>query len=210
MNIYVTIKLKLMFILTFSMLLIGCGGDTIVEEIIEKYENGNTKVLVKFKSETNVLERYTYGQTGELIYLEIDSLMKRDFLKNYLQGLWVIKFMIVDEDTLYNGIDSLKDVKSQNIFSFSNDSLKVDGWKYKGRYRLKYSDSLKIDLKGIWSFDDKNFSTYRLNQVNDQDTIVINSYSEFIWKNYLNTIDKDEVVIFNRYQTATNLIEMNQ
>ena len=64
------------FILSF-LFLISCGGCDIVEEIIDKYENGDTKVEMKFKPDENVLERYTYNQVGELIYFEVDSLMQR-------------------------------------------------------------------------------------------------------------------------------------
>ena len=47
-------------------------------------------------------------------------------------------------------------------------------------------------------FDDDSLSTYRVSRVNDKDTLTINSYSEFIWNNFLNTIDKEETVVFIR------------
>ena len=183
------------FILSF-LFLISCGGVDIVEEVIDKYENGYTKVEMKFKPEENILERYTYNQVGELIYFEVDSLMQRDFLRSYLLGDWEMKFMIVDEDTVYNNSSIMEN--SQNIYKFTHDSLFVNGWKYEASYKVKYIDSLSIDLNGQWRFDDVSLSTYRVTKVNDKDTLTINSYSEFIWNNFLNTADKEETVVFTR------------
>ena len=187
------------FILSF-LFLISCGAGDIVEEIIDKYENGDTKVEMKFKPDENVLERYTYNQVGELIYFEVDSLMQRDFFRSYLLGDWKMKFMIVDEDTVYNISNDIED--SQNIYKFTHDSLFVNGWKYEASYKVKYIDSLRIDLNGQWSFDDDSLSTYRVTTVNDKDTLTINSYSEFVWNNFLNTIDKEERVVFIRNQVS--------
>ena len=63
---------------------------------------------------------------------------------------------------------------------------------------MKYIDSLRINLNGQWEFDDDTLSTYRVTKVNDKDTLTINSYSEFIWNNFLNTTDKEELVVFMR------------
>ena len=183
------------FILSF-LFLISCGGVDIVEEIIDEYENGDTKVEMKFKSKENVLERYAYNQVGELIYFEVDSLMQRDFFRSYLLGEWKMKFMIVDEDTVYNNSNVMEN--SQNIYKFTHDSLFVNGWKYEASYKVKYIDSLSLDLNGQWKFDDDSLSTYRVTKVNDKDTLTINSYSEFIWNNFLNTADKEETVVFTR------------
>ena len=187
--------LDYIFILSF-LFLISCGGVDIVKEIIDKYENGYTKVEIKFKPEENVLERYTYNQVGELIYFEVDSLMQRDFFRSYLLGDWEMKFMIVDEDTVYNNSNVM--VNSQNIYKFTHDSLFVNGWKYEASYKVKYIDSLRVDLKGQWSFDDDSLSTYRITKVNDKDTLTINSYSAFVCNNFLNTVDKEETVVFIR------------
>jgi hypothetical protein len=191
--------LDYIFILSF-LFLISCGGVDIVEEIIDKYENGDTKVEMKFKPDENVLERYAYNQVGELIYFEVDSLMQRDFFRSYLMGEWKMKFMIVDEDTVYNISNDIE--ASQNIYKFSHDSLFVNGWKYEASYRVKYIDSLRIDLNGQWSFDDDSLSTYRVTKVNDKDTLTINSYNEFIWNNFLNTPDKEEAVVFIRNKVS--------
>ena len=187
------------FILSF-LFLISCAGGDIVEEIIDKYENGDTKVEMKFKPDENVLERYTYNQVGELIYFEVDSLMQREFFRSYLLGDWKMKFMIVDEDTVYNISNDIED--SQNIYKFTHDSLFVNGWKYEASYKVKYIDSLRVDLNGQWKFDDDNLSTYRTSKVNDRDTLTINSYSEFIWNNFLNIVDKEEMVVFIRNKVS--------
>ena len=187
------------FILSF-LFLISCGGVDIVEEIIDIYENGDTKVEMKFKSDENVLERYTYNQVGELIYFEVDSLMQREFFRSYLMGDWKMKFMIVDEDTVYNISNDIE--ASQNIYKFSHDSLFVNGWKYVASYKVKYIDSLRIGLNGQWSFDDNSLSTYRVTTVDDKDTLTINSYNEFVWNNFLNTADKEETVVFTRNQVS--------
>ena len=76
--------------------------------------------------------------------------------------------------------------------------MHVIGWKYEASYRVKYIDSLSIDLKGQWRFDDESLSTHRVIDVNDRDTLTVNSYSEFIWNNFLNTTDKEETVVFIR------------
>ena len=180
------------------LFLISCGGGDIVEEIIDKYENGDTKVEMKFKPGENVLERYTYNQVGELIYFEVDSLMQREFFRAYLLGDWKMKFMIVDEDTVYNNENSSNPELTQNIYKFTHDSLFVNGWKYEASYKVKYIDSLRVDLNGQWKFDDDSLSTYRATSVNDKDTLIINSYSEFVWNNFLNTVDKEETVVFIR------------
>ncbi|MBT5956130.1 MAG: hypothetical protein HOG97_05140 [Candidatus Marinimicrobia bacterium] len=185
------------FILSF-LFLISCGGGDIVEEIIDKYENGDTKVEMKFKPDENVLERYTYNQVGELIYFEVDSLMQREFFRAYLLGDWKMKFMIVDEDTVYNNENSSDPELTQNIYKFTHDSLFVNGWKYEASYKVKYIDSLRVDLNGQWKFDDDSLSTYRATSVNDKDTLIIKSYSEFVWNNFLNTVDKEETVVFIR------------
>jgi hypothetical protein len=151
---------------------------------------------MKFKPDDNILERYTYNQVGELIYFEVDSLMQREFFRTYLMGYWKMKFMIINEDTVYNFSDDIE--VSQNIYKFTHDSLFVNGWKYEASYRVKYIDSLRVDLNGQWSFDDDSLSTYRVIRVNDKDTLIINSYSEFVWNNFLNTIDKEETVVFIR------------
>jgi len=189
------------FILSF-LFLISCAGGDIVEEIIDKYENGDTKVEMKFKPDENVLERYTYNQVGELIYFEVDSLMQREFFRSYLLGDWKMKIMIVDEDTIYNNENSSDTELTQNIYKFTHDSLFVNGWKYEASYKVKYIDSLRVDLNGQWSFDDDSLSTYRVTQVDDKDTLTINSYSEFVWNNFLNTVDKEETVVFIRNQVS--------
>ena len=189
------------FILSF-LFLISCGGGDIVEEIIDKYENGDTKVEMKFKPDENVLERYTYNQVGELIYFEVDSLMQREFFRSYLLGDWKMKIMIVDEDTIYNNENSSDTELTQNIYKFTHDSLFVNGWKYEASYKVKYIDSLRVDLNGQWSFDDDSLSTYRVTRVNDKDTLTINSYNEFVWNNFLNTVDKEETVVFIRNQVS--------
>ena len=73
---------------------------------------------MKFKPDENVLERYTYNQVGELIYFEVDSLMQREFFRSYLLGDWKMKFMIVDEDTVYNISNDIE--VSQNIYKFTH------------------------------------------------------------------------------------------
>ena len=194
-KLYIMKRTADIFFIFFLLFFNACGGGDIIEEVIDVYENGDTKVQMKFKVDENVLERYAYNQVGELVFFEVDSLMQRDFFRAYLLGEWKMKYMIVNEDTIYN----LSNVESiQNIYKFTKDSLFVNGWKYEAAYRVKYIDSLRIDLRGQWKFDDESLSTHRVTMVDDKDTLTINSYSEFIWNNFLNTSDKEELVVFTR------------
>ena len=189
----VNISIKDLLLYTFGFISKIKNKDEILEEEFDKFDD-------KFKPDENVLERYAFNQVGELVFFEVDSLLQREFFRSYLLGNWKMKFMIVDEDTLYNYENSSDIESTQNIYKFTHDSLFVSGWKYEASYRVKYIDSLRIDLNGQWSFDDDSLSTYRTIAVNDKDTLTINSYNEFVWNNFLNTTDKEELVVFVRNQ----------
>ena len=74
--------IKIVIILYSPLILYSCaGGVDFVDEIIETYPTGEKKVYVKFYPENNVLERFTYNRYGEMVYFEIDSLMKKELLK---------------------------------------------------------------------------------------------------------------------------------
>ena len=193
--------IKIVIISFASLILYSCGGDVdFVDEIIETYPTGEKKVYVKFYPENNVLERFTYNQYGEMVYFEIDSLMNEKLLKNYLMGDWQIKIMELDEDTIFTFRKDDSTNYSQNLYTFTKDSLIGFGTDYTANYKIKYFDSLKVSFKGTWNFEDVDYKTHRLQKVNDTDYFQILSYDEFQWIDWLNLTDREEKVIFKRYK----------
>ena len=202
--------IKIVTISYVSLLLYSCGGGIdFVDEIIEVYPGGEKKVYVKFYPENNILERFTYNRYGEMVYFEIDSLMKKDLLKNYLEGEWQIKIMELDEDTIFTYRKDDTTNYTQNLYTFSKDSLIGFGTDYEARYKIKYFDSLKVSFKGTWNFEDTEYKTHRLQSVNDTDYFQILSYDEFQWLDWLNLSDREEKVIFKRYKDKSINISSN-
>ena len=60
-------------LLLFTLLLIANCGDKVREEITDRYENGNKKLLVKYKGEgvdEIAVERITFSESGDTLILE--------------------------------------------------------------------------------------------------------------------------------------------
>ena len=64
--------MKNIYILTLILFIISCG-DKVREEITERYDNGQKKLLVIYKGEGSkevVVERITYGSRGDTLFWE--------------------------------------------------------------------------------------------------------------------------------------------
>ena len=76
--------MKNIYILTLILFIISCG-DKSREKITERYDNGNKKLLVKYKGEGSdeiVFERIGYSQSGDTIHWE-------NYLNGEKDGKWI-------------------------------------------------------------------------------------------------------------------------
>ena len=75
-------------LILLSLFLISNCGDKVREEITERYDNGQKKLLVKYKGEGSdevIVERITYRENGDTLILEkpLDKFkMERKYYKN--------------------------------------------------------------------------------------------------------------------------------
>ena len=61
---------KIIILFTLILFIISCG-DKVREEIIERYDNGSKKLLVKYKgSDKTIVERTTYSENGDTLLFE--------------------------------------------------------------------------------------------------------------------------------------------
>ena len=72
-------------LILLSLFIISCGDKT-REEVIENYDDGQKKLLVKYKGEGSkevIVERITYNENGDTLILENDkSKMEREYYEN--------------------------------------------------------------------------------------------------------------------------------
>ena len=191
---------------SLCMLLITCGGDSdlSVHQDIEKYSNGNTKVHVRFHPENNVLERHISEPSGQVISVEFDSLLKNVDFQKFLEGKWTVDKQVYGVDTLFTTTaesDSamvIVNTPESMEYTFSKDSLFINGSLYTGAYSIKYLDSLSIKIKGSWEFDTQGSDTYRKISMDQSDTLRILSYSKFVWTNHFSSPKKDNEITFYR------------
>jgi len=216
MPIYFGIR-PISFLILFFIF--SCGGDGVdyIEENISSYKNGNKKVIVRFRSENKILERYTYSKIGELVYYEQDTLLKKKKFKNFLQGNWAIQSIVVNEDTLYmSNFDTLT-VDSMglpidlppNVFRFYDDSLHVRGYDYNADYSIMYKDSSKFKVKGHWNFQKEADRSYRKKDKNKIFNLNILSYSTFVWNNWYEVHDKNQEVTFKRFVPVIDTLKVS-
>ena len=78
---------KLVILFTLILFIISCG-EKVREEIIRRYDNGQMKVIVKYKgkgSDEVITERITYNENGDTLLLEKPRdkfKMVRDYFNN--------------------------------------------------------------------------------------------------------------------------------
>ena len=79
-------------LILFSLILISNCGEKVREEITERFDNGDKKLLVKYKGEGGdevVVERITYSESGDTLLLEkpLDKIyMERFYLNGHIQS----------------------------------------------------------------------------------------------------------------------------
>ena len=128
-------KIYISFIFLFFML--SCGSDT-VEDIVDRYDSGNKKVYVRFHPGNNVLEKHFYNASGEMVFLERDSLAYGDDFQQFLLGTWIIDKMTIDDEIMFQKDSSLNLDSLPNIYTFSPQKLLISGPQYIADYEIQY------------------------------------------------------------------------
>ena len=178
--------------------IISCGGDDVVEDIIETYESGSKKVYVRFHPDPNVLEKHFYNTAGEMVYLERDSLSLGDYFKQFMMGTWIMEKMTVDEEIVFEMDTVYNSENPPNIYTFSSKFLKVSGPQYSADYKIGYIDSSQVSLDGKWIYGKEGEDTYRTKRIYKIKHFQVLSYYNFLWTDFLNDVEKEEEVLFRR------------
>ncbi len=169
-----------------------------VEDVIETFESGNKKVYVRYHPDSNVLEKHFYNTAGEMIYLERDSLSYDYYFKKFMKGTWIMEKMTVDEEIVFAMDTIFNPNNPPNIYTFSNKYLNVSGPQYLAEYKILYKDSSQVELDGKWTYGSEGDNTYRTKRIYKIKYFQIISYYNFLWKDFLNDTEKEEVVLFRR------------
>tara|TARA_Y100000031_G_scaffold96306_1_gene105737 strand:- start:63 stop:602 length:540 start_codon:yes stop_codon:yes gene_type:complete len=142
-------------LILLSLLLISNCGDKVREEITERYDNGQKKVLVKYKGDgenEQLIEKITYNQKGEKVsyqnfgngkeWLYIEEIKNKTDIIEYLQNEWDCGTF--SNDTLYSGERSeyFRVIKIGDDYSYEY----TDGGTY--TYKIKIISYFQYDL--IW------------------------------------------------------------
>jgi hypothetical protein len=106
--------MKNIYLITILTLFISNCGEKVREEITERYNDGQKKVLVKYKGEgenEQLIEKITYSQKGEKVsyqnfgngkkWLYIEEIKNKTDIIEYLQSDWDCGTF--SNDTLYLG-----------------------------------------------------------------------------------------------------------
>ncbi|GEM_PF-2551163 len=166
--------MKFYYLLAFSLLMISSCGKEVREEVTNRYEGGEKKVVVKYQgtgSEEKILERLTYSKSGELIKfedLESDSvknyidlnpeLQKAAGLKKYLQGTWHKELSSSDDlKRIVFNADTLK-VYNTFIDPILGEPERKDTSRAKKVWLVNYLDDQKLVVKERFSETYKDFS----------------------------------------------------
>ena len=150
--------MKNTYILTLILFIISCG-ETVREEITDRYVNGQKKLLVKYKGEgvdEVVVERITYNENGDILKL-IQPLEKLEMLRFYRDNgkiMFEQNFKDGKRDGKY--IDYLPNGKIMFEQNYKNDI--IDGkciWYHENgqiEEEGNYKDGKK-DGKWIWYYE---------------------------------------------------------
>ena len=189
--------LKFPFTSILFLLIISCGDD-MVEDVIETFEYGNKKVLVRYHPDPNVLEKHFYNEVGEMIHLERDSLSYGLDFQNFMQGTWIMEKMSVDGEIVFKKDSIFNPDKPPNLYVFSSKRLIVSGPQYTANYKIDYLDSTQVELDGRWAYGIEGEDIYRTQRIYDIDYFQILSYYTFLWSGFFEDPEKEEEVIFRR------------
>ena len=148
-------------LILLSLLLISNCGEKVREEIRERFDNGDKKLLVKYKGEGGdevVVERITYGKSGDTLFWEKPL---EDFYYEKLREEIIKRFDNGDKELLvkYKGEGNDKVVVERITYHENGDTLllekPLDKIYMKRLYidgRLMFETNFKDDKKdGKWT-----------------------------------------------------------
>ncbi len=158
------ISYNILWLIILSCIIFTCSQKKYREEIIERYPNGEKKIIVKYQGygdNEKLIERKTFDENGELILLEdkinkirktyIDmhpSLKTKDGLLYYLQGEW--DFGKIKNDTLYNKINApFYLIKCDDDFVYKENNIENGEIIYE--YKLEIKSSTHFNM--FWNRD---------------------------------------------------------
>ena len=158
--------MKNIYILPLILFIISCG-ETVREEITERYDNGQKKVLVKYKGEgenEKLIEKITYNQKGEKVsyqnfengkkWLYIEEIKNKTDIIEYLQSEWDCGTF--SNDTLYQGErgEYFSVIKIGDDYSYEKKEDRGPTFNYK----IKIISYFQYDL--IWNNPDTPLQVY--------------------------------------------------
>ena len=102
-------SLKTPFYVFLIALFISCGEDEIVlslSDTVATYDSGRKKISAQYLADTNMMIKYFYSESGEMVHIERDSLGVGADLRNYLLGedkggTWIMDAKTVDDKIIY-------------------------------------------------------------------------------------------------------------
>ena len=115
-------------LILLSLLLISNCGEKVREEITERFDNGDKKLLVKYKGEGGdevVVERITYGKSGDTLFWEKPL---EDFYYEKIREEIIKRFDNGDKELLvkYKGEGCDEVVVERITYSESGDTLLLE------------------------------------------------------------------------------------
>ena len=136
-------------LILLSLFLISNCGDKVREEITVRYDNGNKKLLVKYKGEGSnevVVERITYSESGDTLILE-KPLDKFKMVRKYYEYGW-------GEENFKDGEKDGKQTSYYDNGQIWNERNYKDGEVVDGKY-ISYYDNGQI-------WDERNYKDGKL------------------------------------------------
>ena len=120
--------MKNIYLITILTLFISNCGEKVREEITERFDNGDKKLLVKYKGEGGdevVVERITYGKSGDTLFWEKPL---EDFYYEKIREEIIKRFDNGDKELLvkYKGEGGDEVVVERITYSESGDTLLLE------------------------------------------------------------------------------------
>tara|TARA_Y100001970_G_scaffold292795_1_gene435879 strand:- start:1793 stop:3847 length:2055 start_codon:yes stop_codon:yes gene_type:complete len=121
-------SLKTLFYVFLIALFISCGEDEIVlslSDTVATYDSGRRKISAQYSNDTNMMVKYFYNESGEMVHIERDSLGVGSDLRNYLLGedkggTWIMDAKTVDDKIIYEIERELGFIVSTEIVDYKN------------------------------------------------------------------------------------------